>query len=134
MLARRSLTPLLAASLLLAVAGTAGTLDGANAADRATSAPTATPGTTAGTAPVLTSAAAGATAWKPGTPVQVTVTGGTLVSAGLSRTDGTPVRGTLKPTSWASTGTLVPRTTYVLDATAVCWTCGRPPDGGRSRS
>jgi lipoprotein-anchoring transpeptidase ErfK/SrfK len=119
-LARRSLTPLLAASLLLAVAGTAGTLDGANAADRATSAPTAT---VVGTAPVVTSAAAGATAWKLSKPVEVDVTGGTLVSATLTDRAGRPVRGTLQPTTWASTGTLVPRTTYVLDATAVA------PDG-----
>ncbi len=120
MLARRSLTPLLSASLLLAVAGTAGTLDGANAADRATAAPTAT---VVGTAPTIKSAAAGATAWKPGKPVEVAVTGGTLTSATLTRPDGRQVRGTVQPTAWASTGTLVPRTTYVLDATAVA------PDG-----
>jgi lipoprotein-anchoring transpeptidase ErfK/SrfK len=114
-LARRSLAPLLAASLALAVAGSLNTLDGANAADRATAAPTAT---VVGAPPVVSTPAAGATAWKLSKPVQVAVTGGTLVSATLTAPDGSLVRGTLQPTTWASTGTLVPRTTYVLDATA----------------
>jgi lipoprotein-anchoring transpeptidase ErfK/SrfK len=109
-LARRSLTPLLVASLLLALAGYGATLEAAQAADRATT-------TTAG--PQIHSGAAGATAWKLDAPVQVSVTGGTLAAVTLTGPDGRPVRGQLEPTSWTSTGTLVPLTTYVLDASAV---------------
>jgi lipoprotein-anchoring transpeptidase ErfK/SrfK len=109
-LARRSLPPLLAASLLLAVAGSAGPLETARAADGPP---------VVGAAPTVDSDAAGATAWKPGEPVVVTVTGGTLTSATLTGRDGSQVRGLAKPARWTSTGTLVPRTTYVLDATAV---------------
>ncbi len=114
MLVRRSLTPLLAATLLLAVAGSAATLDVAHAAGRV-------PSVVAG--PQLESDAAGATGWKVGAPVEVAVTGGTLVAVTLSRRDGRQVRGVQKPAGWRSTGRLVPRTTYVLDATAVA------PDG-----
>jgi lipoprotein-anchoring transpeptidase ErfK/SrfK len=122
-LARRSLPPLLAASLLLAVAGTAGTLDGANAADQGSGTTTGTTAGAVGIAPRIKSAAAGETAWKLGDPVEVVVTGGTLVSASLTDRAGRQVRGRLEPTAWESTGGLVPRTTYVLDATAVA------PDG-----
>jgi lipoprotein-anchoring transpeptidase ErfK/SrfK len=111
-LARRSLPPLLAVSLLLGLAASGAGLDVAQAADQATS-----------TAPQIQSAAAGATAWKVDAPVRVTVAGGTFASVTLTGPDGRPVRGGLAPTSWTSAGTLVPRTTYVLDATAVA------PDG-----
>jgi len=67
----------------------------------------------------ITSKAAGATSWPVGDAVKVAVTGGTLVSATLTGADGRPVRGTAGPTSWVSTGTLVPRSTYTLDVTAV---------------
>ncbi len=112
MLVRRPLVPLLAAALL-AVAGY-----GAALPAQATLAPMSV-----GTAPQVESDAAGATAWTVGDPVEVAVTGGTLVSATLSSRDGRQVRGTAKPRKWTSTGRLVPRTTYVLDATAVA------PDG-----
>ena len=114
MLVRRSLTPLLAVPLLLAVAASGGSLGSAQAADRA---PSAVAGLT------VESDAAGATAWKLTSPVQVAVTGGTLVSVTLTSRDGRSVRGAQKPARWTSTGTLVPRTTYVLDATALA------PDG-----
>jgi lipoprotein-anchoring transpeptidase ErfK/SrfK len=66
----------------------------------------------------VTSKAAGATAWPLGDPVQVTVAGGTLVSASLTAADGSQVRGQLAATTWTSTGSLVPRSTYTLDAVA----------------
>jgi len=116
-LARRSLTPLLGASLLLSLVGYGATLDVAHAADRAT---------TATVVPQIQSDAAGTTAWKIGAPVDVDVTGGTLSTVTLTSPDGRTVRGDLAPTTWSSTGTLVPRTTYVLDATAVA------PDGQQS--
>ena len=109
---RRPLVPLLAA-ILLATLGAAGSLPAAQAADPVPPVPGVH----------VTSKAAGATAWKVDAPVAVTATGGTLVSVTLTSRDGQPVRGTLKPTTWTSTGTLVPRSTYVLDATAVA------PDG-----
>lgn len=117
MLARRSLTPLLVASLLLALVGYGATLDVAHAAARAA---------TVTAAPQVQSDAAGATAWKVGAPVEVDVIGGTLSAVTLTGPDGRAVRGDLAPTTWTSTGTLVPRTTYVLDATAVA------PDGQQS--
>ena len=113
-LARRSLTPLLVASLLLAVAASGGSLGSAQAADRAL---LAIAGLT------VESDAAGATAWTLTAPVQVAVTGGTLVAVTLTSRDGRSVRGVQQPARWTSTGRLVPRTTYVLDATAVA------PDG-----
>jgi lipoprotein-anchoring transpeptidase ErfK/SrfK len=109
---RRPLVPLLAAALL-ATLGAAGSLPGAQAADPAPPV----------TGVQVTSKAAGATAWKLADPVTVTATGGTLVSVTLTGRDGRPVPGTVQPTSWSSTGALVPRSTYVLDATAVA------PDG-----
>jgi lipoprotein-anchoring transpeptidase ErfK/SrfK len=115
---RRSLVPLLAAALL-ATLGATGSPPGAQAAVRGT---TGT-GATAVTGVQVSSKAAGATAWRLDNPVVVTATGGTLLTVTLTGHDGRPVRGTLKPTTWASTGTLVPRSTYVLDATAVA------PDG-----
>ncbi len=114
MLVRRTLTPLIATAL--AVAGLGAALPAAQAAD----------GATTRTAPVLESDAAGSSAWDLGDPVEVAVTGGTLVAVTLTARDGRQVRGTAKPRRWASTGTLVPRTTYVLDATAV------GPDGQQS--
>ena len=117
MLARRSLTPLLVASLLLALVGYGATLDVAHAAARAA---------TVTAVPQIQSDAAGATAWKVGAPVEVDVIGGTLSAVTLTGPDGRAVRGDLAPTTWTSTGTLVPRTTYVLDATAVA------PDGQQS--
>jgi lipoprotein-anchoring transpeptidase ErfK/SrfK len=109
---RRPLVPLLAAALLTSI-GYAGSLPAAQAADPVPP--------VAGVQ--VTSKAAGATAWQLDAPVAVTATGGTLVSVSLTDAGGQPVRGTLKPTSWSSTGTLVPRSTYVIDATAVA------PDG-----
>ena len=103
---RRPLVPLLAAALL-ALPLLGGSLT-ANAAGSAT------------TGPKVTSRAAGATAWPIADAVTVTATGGTLVSASLTAAaDGRQVRGKLTSTSWTSTGTLVPRSTYVLDAVAV---------------
>jgi lipoprotein-anchoring transpeptidase ErfK/SrfK len=75
------------------------------------------------TAPKITSAAAGATAWKLDRPVRVRVTGGTLSAVSLTGRDGRTVRGRTAPARWTSTGRLVPRSTYVLEATAVA------PDG-----
>ena len=69
MLVRRSLTPLLVASLLLSLAGYGATLEVARAAVRAA---------TVTAPPQMRSDAAGATAWKVGAPVKVAVTGGTL--------------------------------------------------------
>ena len=111
-LARRSLPLVLAAPLLvLALAGCGATgPDVAMAADGPT---------TTAPAPRITSTAAGATAWKLDSPVRVGVTGGTLTAVTLTGPDGRQVRGTLEATRWTSTGTLVPRTTYVLDASAV---------------
>ena len=109
---RRPLVPLLAATLL-ATLGAAGSLPAAQAADPVPPV----------TGVQVASKATGATAWKVDAPVAVTATGGTLVSVSLTSAGGQPVRGTLKPTTWASTGTLVPRSTYTLDATAVA------PDG-----
>jgi hypothetical protein len=106
-LVRRSLAPLLAASLLAFVVAGPGS---SHAADGVT---------TLGSGVKIVSDAAGATAWKLDAPVKVSVTDGTLTSVSLTRRDGRAVRGVQKPTRWSSTGKLVPRTTYVLDATAV---------------
>jgi lipoprotein-anchoring transpeptidase ErfK/SrfK len=108
-LARRHLPPLLAASLLLS---SVALTERAQAADGATT-----------TAPQLRSEAAGAKGWKIGAPVRVRVTGGTLAAVTLTGPDGRQVRGRLEPTGWTSKGRLVPRTRYVLDASAVA------PDG-----
>jgi lipoprotein-anchoring transpeptidase ErfK/SrfK len=105
---RRSLVPLLAAAVL-AVPVMGGPLT-ANAVGTSTAATTVLK---------VTSKAAGSSAWPLGDPVKVTVAGGTLVSATLTGPDGRRVRGQLGTSSWTSTGTLVPRSTYVLDATAV---------------
>ena len=84
------------------------------AADGAAAATSVTP------PPLIASEAAGATAWSLDKPVRVKVTGGTLTAATLTaKVDGRQVRGTLTAARWVSTGTLVPRSTYVLDATAV---------------
>ena len=117
MLARRSLTALAAPLLLLAALVVSAVPDVARAANG--TGPT-TPPTTA---LQIASAAAGATGWVLDKPVRVVVTGGTLTAVTLTRRDGRQVRGVQKPTGWRSTGKLVPRTTYVLDATAVA------PDG-----
>ena len=114
MLARRSLTVLAAPLLLLALAGCGVVSDTAQAAEGTA---TTVPG------PQITSDAAGATAWKVDKPVRVGVTGATLSAVTLTTRAGRPVRGKLTAARWTSTGTLVPRTTYVLDATAVA------PDG-----
>jgi lipoprotein-anchoring transpeptidase ErfK/SrfK len=105
---RRSLVPLLAAAVL-AVPVMGGPLT-ANAVGTSTAATTVLK---------VTSKAAGSSSWPLGDPVKVTVAGGTLVSATLTGPDGRRVRGQLGTSSWTSTGTLVPRSTYVLDATAV---------------
>jgi lipoprotein-anchoring transpeptidase ErfK/SrfK len=105
---RRSLVPLLAAAVL-AVPVMGGPLT-ANAVGTSTAATTVLK---------VTSKAAGSSSWPLGDPVKVTVAGGTLVSATLTGPDGRRVRGQLATSSWTSTGTLVPRSTYVLDATAV---------------
>jgi len=102
---RRPLVPLLAAAVL-ALPLFGGSLS-ANAAGAST------------TGLKVTSKAAGATAWPISDAVTVTASGGTLVSATLTARDGSQVRGTLTATSWSSTGKLVPRSTYTLDATAV---------------
>ena len=105
---RRRLLPLLVAPLLAAPL-----LGGSLSAHAAGPTASTTTGVT------VTSKAAGATAWPIADPVKVTATGGTLVSAALTRADGTRVRGALAASTWTSTGTLVPRSTYTLDATAV---------------
>jgi len=112
-LARRSLPLVLVAPLLLAALALASTAlpPVAHGADDTT------------TAPRITSAAAGATAWKLDRPVRVRVTGGTLSAVSLTGRDGRTVRGRMAPSRWTSTGRLVPRSTYVLEATAVA------PDG-----
>ena len=120
MLSRRPLTALAAPLLLLALAGAL--VPEVQAADGTT--PTATPSATP--PPQIASEAAGATAWSPAKPVRIKVTGGTLVAATLTAKDGRQVRGELTATRWTSTGILVPRSTYVLDATAV------GPDGQQS--
>lgn len=114
MLARRHLTPLLAAPLLLLALTGGGAAHVAEAADGAA---------TTTLAPEIRSDAAGATAWKIGAPVHVVVTSGTLAAVTLTAPDGRQVRGRLEPSEWTSTATLVPRTTYVLEASAVA------PDG-----
>jgi lipoprotein-anchoring transpeptidase ErfK/SrfK len=106
---RRSLVPLLAAAVLAVPVLGGGPLT-ANAAG---------PSTAATTGLKVTSKAAGATAWPLADAVKIVVVGGTLASATLTAPDGRRVRGTAGPTSWTSTGTLVPRTTYSLYATAV---------------
>ena len=111
MLARRPLTVLAAPLLLLALAGA--TVPQVQAADGASTTTSATP------PPLIASGAAGATAWSLDKPVRITVTGGTLTSASLTAKDGRKVRGELTAARWVSTGILVPRSTYVLDATAV---------------
>ena len=104
----RPLLPLLAAAAL-AVPVLGGPLT-ANAAGTSTAATTGLK---------VTSKAAGATAWPIADSVKVTVTGGTLVAATLTAADGHRVFGKQDGTSWTSTGKLVPRSTYTLDATAV---------------
>jgi lipoprotein-anchoring transpeptidase ErfK/SrfK len=102
---RRPLLPLLAAALVaLPLLG---------------GSPTASAAGTSATGLTVTSKAAGATAWPIADAVKVTVSGGTLVSATLTGADGRQVRGTAAPTTWTSTGTLVPRSTYTLHAVAV---------------
>jgi lipoprotein-anchoring transpeptidase ErfK/SrfK len=49
-------------------------------------------------------------------PLTFAVTGGTLTKVTATATDGTPLPGTLTPTRWASTTTLLPTQTYQLDA------------------
>jgi lipoprotein-anchoring transpeptidase ErfK/SrfK len=110
-LARRPLTLLAAPLLLLGVAGVI--VPEVRAEDGAAPTLSATP------PPRITSDAAGSTNWRLDKPVRVRVTGGTLAVATLTTKDGRPVRGALKPASWSSTGILVPRTTYLLNATAV---------------
>jgi lipoprotein-anchoring transpeptidase ErfK/SrfK len=110
-LARRHLPPLLVASLLLpalALTGVAQAADG----------PATTP-----TGPTVRSDAAGAKGWKIGAPVRVRVTGGALTAVTLTGPDGRQVRGRLAPSEWTSKGKLVPRSRYVLQASAVA------PDG-----
>jgi lipoprotein-anchoring transpeptidase ErfK/SrfK len=99
--------------LLLALGGAALAPGAAQAAGITPAAATVTP------APRLASPAAGATAWALDKPVVVTVTGGTLTAVTLIGPDGRQVRGTPTASRWTSTGTLVPRTTYALAATAV---------------
>lgn len=111
MLARRPLTLLAAPLLLLGLVVAA--VPQVRAEDGAAPTLSATP------PPQIVSQAGGATAWRLDKPVRVGVTDGTLASATLTAKDGTPVRGTLKRAGWTSTGILVPRTTYVLDASAV---------------
>jgi lipoprotein-anchoring transpeptidase ErfK/SrfK len=69
--------------------------------------------------PRISSDALGSTKWSLDKPVRIKVTGGTLAAVTVTARNGTPLRGTLKPASWSSTGVLVPKTTYVLNATAV---------------
>ncbi len=112
-LARRPLTVLVAPLLLLGLAGA--TLPAVHAADGT---PAATPAVTP--PPQIVSEAAGATKWALSKPVRLKVTGGTLTYATLTaKADGRQVPGEITPTRWSSTGTLVPRSTYILDATAV---------------
>ena len=116
MLARRSLTALAAPLLLLALVGST-VPDVARAAN-------GTDPTTPPTAALqVTSDAAGATGWELDKPVRVVVTGGTLAAATLTTRSGRQVRGDLRRSRWTSTGRLAPRTTYLLQATAVA------PDG-----
>jgi lipoprotein-anchoring transpeptidase ErfK/SrfK len=112
-LARRPLTLLVAPMLLLAMGGSALAPAAAQAAGSTATAATVTP------APVIASPAAGATEWALDEPVVVSVTGGTLTAVTLTATDGRQVRGEVTAARWTSTGTLVPRTTYALAATAV---------------
>jgi lipoprotein-anchoring transpeptidase ErfK/SrfK len=108
---RRRLTALVAPLLLLAVAGAM--TPEVRAAD-------ATPATASVTPPPqIVSQAAGADTWSLSKPVRVTVTGGTLTAATLATRNGRQVLGQITATRFTSTGTLVPRTTYLLDATAV---------------
>lgn len=111
MLARRPLTLLVAPLLLLALSGAV--VPGAGAAAGPATATSVTP------PPLVVSEAAGATSWSLGKPVRVTVTGGTLTAATLTARDGRRVRGALTAARWVSNGVLVPRSTYVLEATAV---------------
>jgi lipoprotein-anchoring transpeptidase ErfK/SrfK len=107
-LARRILAQPCAVTLVLCLTGNGAV---AHASEHAATTP-----------PRIKSAAAGATVWKIGEPVEVAVTGGSLVTVTLTSPAGL-VRGVQKAARWTSTGTLVPRTTYVVDATAVA------PDG-----
>ncbi len=110
MLARRPLTVLAAPLTLLALALGGLAPEVAQAAGSTVAAvPTAQ----------IASAAAGATAWPLDKPVRVSVTGGSLTAVTLTGRDGRQVRGGLTALRWASTGTLVPRTTYTLQATAI---------------
>ena len=111
MLARRPLTLLAAPLLLLGLVGAA--VPEVRAEDGASPTLSATP------PPRITSDAVGSTKWSLDKPVRVKVTGGTLAAVTVTAKNGTPLRGTLKPASWSSTGALVPKTTYVLNATAV---------------
>jgi len=112
-LARRPLTVLVAPLLLLGLAGA--TLPAVHAADGT---PAATSAVTP--PPQIVSDAAGATKWAVSKPVRLKVTGGTLTYATLTaKADGRQIPGEITPTRWSSTGTLVPRSTYILDATAV---------------
>jgi lipoprotein-anchoring transpeptidase ErfK/SrfK len=117
-LARRPLT-LLAAPLLMLTLG-ASALAPAQAAGGTATTTTVTP------APQIGSPAAGATEWALDKPVLVIVTGGSLTAVTLTGPDGRQIPGTLTAARWTSTGTLVPRTTYALAATAV------GPDGQQS--
>lgn len=111
MLVRRPLTVLVAPLLLLAFFGAA-----VPVAHAAGGAATVTPATSP---PLIASAADGVTAWSLDKPVRITVTGGTLTTANLMAKDGSQVRGVLSAARWVSTGVLVPRSTYMLAATAV---------------
>lgn len=79
---------------------------------------TGTPGPTPTPAPPVVAAVSGATGatvpWSK--PLTFSVTDGTLVSVAVQTADGTPLAGTLAPTSWVSATTLVPDTTYQLHA------------------
>jgi lipoprotein-anchoring transpeptidase ErfK/SrfK len=118
---RRFLVPLSAA--LLAVPFLAGphtaNATGTSTSSAGTSSTTASASTTPTTGLRISSKAAGATAWPLADAVKITVSGGTLASATLTGADGRRVRGTATSTTWTSTGTLAPRSTYRLYATAV---------------
>ncbi|MGZ6827166.1 MAG: Ig-like domain-containing protein, partial [Mycobacteriales bacterium] len=79
---------------------------------------TGTPGPTPTPAPPVVAAVKGATGttvpWNA--PLTFSVTDGTLRSVDVQAVDGTALPGTLAPTSWVSTSTLVPATTYRLHA------------------
>lgn len=99
---------------LVVVAGTGAVLLGGSGGSVATG---GSDGPTPSAAPVVATVAGSTGSTVPWQrPLSFSVTDGTLTSVQVADADGTALPGTLTPTTWTSTGTLVPGHTYALHA------------------